>query len=418
LKAVVCGGGAAGMICAIEAAKAGLDVTLIEKNNKLGKKLYITGKGRCNLTNTADKQTFFNQIVSNPKFLYSAINTFSNTDTMIYFEKLGVPIIEERGGRVFPASNKSSDIIRALEKELNRLGVKVIFGESAIDIKTDGSKAVKLITDKSEYYADRFVLATGGASYKATGSTGDGYTLAQRLGHTVVSIAPALTGIELKSAVGVKITFPMQNLPSAEGLSLKNVQAAIITKNGKQLKSEQGEMLFTDTGVSGPIILTLSSHINRLNPEDLWLTIDLKPALSPEVLDNRILRDFEEIKNKMYKNSLAGLLPNKLIAFIICLSGIHPEKSVNTVTRAERASLVRLLKNLTFEIKSLQDIDRAVVTAGGIDTREINPSDMRSKLISNLAFAGEIIDVDALTGGFNLQIAFSTGYLAGVKLKH
>ncbi len=404
------------MICAIEAAKSGLDVTLIEKNERLGKKLFITGKGRCNLTNIAEKQEFFANIVSNPKFLFSAFNKFSNHDTIAYFENLGVRLAIEQGGRVFPASGKSNDIIKVLQNELKRVGVKIVYCEKIEKLETDNNKICKACTNKSVYTADKFVLALGGSSYKATGSTGDGYALAKSLGHTIVRPVAALTGIELGSAKGAKNTFRLKDLPSLEGLSLKNVLATVYSQNGKAIKSEFGEMLFTDKGVSGPIILTLSSYINRLDSNELRLAIDLKPALDYNTLDARLLRDFEKFCNKMYKNSLHELLPSKLIGFIITLSDIDAEKSVNAITKEERMQLVKLLKSLTFEIKGLADINSAVITAGGVDTREINPSTMRSKIIGNLAFAGEIIDVDALTGGYNLQIAFSTGYLAGINL--
>jgi len=416
LKAIVCGGGASGMICAIEAAKSGLDVTLLEKNERLGKKLFITGKGRCNLTNIAEKEVFFNSIVSNRKFLFSAFNSFSNQDTITYFENLGVPLTVEQGGRVFPSSGKSSDIIKSLQNELSRLGVNMVFCKKVEAFEVSNNKIVKLYTDKGSYAGDKFVLALGGASYKATGSTGDGYTLANALGHTIVQPVPALTSIELKCVNGAHKVFSLQGLPSLEGLSLKHVLATVYSQQGKKVRAEFGEMLFTDNGVSGPIILTLSSYINRLNINGLKLTIDLKPALDNCTLDARVVRDFSKLQNKMFKNSLNGLLPSKLIGFIISLSGIDPEKSVNAITKQEREHLVALLKSLTFEIKGLADINRAVVTAGGVSTKEINPSNMRSKLIENLAFAGEIIDVDALTGGFNLQIAFSTGYLAGKNL--
>ncbi|MGN0768609.1 MAG: NAD(P)/FAD-dependent oxidoreductase [Christensenellales bacterium] len=411
----IIGGGAAGMMCAITAARQGGDVTVIEKNEKLGKKIYITGKGRCNLTNGTDFDGYMNNIVTNKKFLYASLKDFDSEKCMDFFESLGLKLKVERGNRVFPQSDKSSDVIKVLERELRRLGVNVRLNEKVLKITAENGKIAEVITDKNAYRPDRTVICTGGLSYPATGSTGDGLRFAATLGHTIIPPVPALCGLTVGYALngkGEKI--PIASLPYPQGLSLKNVSASVLQIESKRrLFYEFGEMLFTENGVSGPIILTLSSKINRINPQSILLEIDLKPALSESKLDERILRDFENAKNKMLRNALYELLPSSMVPFIVALSGINPDKTVNSVSREERKTLVRLLKNLTLVLFGTEKIETAIVTSGGVSVKEINPKNMQSKLIGNLSFAGEAIDVDALTGGFNLQLAFATGYAAG-----
>lgn len=413
MKFFVIGGGPAGMLSAIFAARNGAEVTLIEKNEKLGKKLYITGKGRCNLTNCSGFDDYMANVVSNKKFMFSSLKEFDANRCMDFFESLGLPLKVERGNRVFPQSDKSSDVIKALQHELTRLNVDVRLNEKVTKINGDNGAITSIVTDKNTYVPDKVLIATGGVSYPATGSTGDGYTFAKKLGHNVISSVPALVGIKLKYGITAhnKATIQLSQLGKLQGLSLKNVNAKIIDKNtNKVLFEEFGEMLFTAKGVSGPIILTLSSKINRHNLSSLRLSIDLKPALNEQQLDNRIVRDFTQNSNKMLKNVLGLLVPSSLIAPIIKLSGINGEKFVNTITKVERKNLITSLKNLTFDVDDFEDISTAIVTAGGIDIKEINPKTMQSKIIKNLYFAGEVIDVDALTGGYNLQIAFSTAY--------
>ncbi len=413
MKFFVIGGGPAGMLSAIFAARNGAEVTLIEKNEKLGKKLYITGKGRCNLTNCSGFDDYMANVVSNKKFMFSSLKEFDAKRCMDFFESIGLPLKVERGNRVFPQSDKSSDVIKALQRELTRLNVDVRLNEKVTKINGDNGTITSIVTDKNTYVPDKVLIATGGVSYPATGSTGDGYNFAKKLGHNVIPSAPALVGIKLKYGITVhnKATIQLSQLGKLQGLSLKNVSAKIIDKDtNKVLFEEFGEMLFTAKGVSGPIILTLSSKINRLNLSSLLLSIDLKPALNEQQLDNRIVRDFTQNSNKMLKNVLSLLVPSSLITSIIKLSGINGEKFVNTVTKVERKNLITSLKNLTFDLDDFEDISTAIVTAGGIDIKEINPKTMQSKIIKNLYFAGEVIDVDALTGGYNLQIAFSTAY--------
>ncbi|MBR2696568.1 MAG: (d)CMP kinase [Parasporobacterium sp.] len=387
----VIGGGPAGMMAALTAAKAGAKVTIYEKNEKLGKKLYITGKGRCNLTNSCPLPEFFDQIPRGRKFLYSAIYSFSNEDTCTFFKDAGLPLKEERGGRIFPVSDKSSDVIRALEKEVKKAGVR-------IRLKTE-------IKDLSELKEDSVIVATGGLSYPSTGSTGDGFRFAKELGHTVSDPVPSLCPILCSDSF----------IPELEGLSLRNIEVRILA--GKKTVFRQfGEMLFTGNGVSGPVILTASSEIGRaLNrkEKEYRLLIDLKPPLSEEVLDKRILRDFEEEKNKAFKNSLGKLLPSKMIPVVISLSGIDPFKKVNEITKKERAELVHLLKSFPLTPTGTAGFDQAVITSGGVALKEIDPKTMESKIKPGIFFAGEVLDADAYTGGFNLQIAFSTGRAAG-----
>lgn len=408
-KVLVVGGGAAGMLAAIVAARNGHNVVLLEKNEKLGKKLFITGKGRCNLTNACDRDEFFEQIVSNPKFLYRAFHSFSNYDAMDFFEQIGLVIKTERGNRVFPESDKSSDVIAVLKRELERQSVTIRYNTEVTEIISNNNsfQGLRLKNAKEELLGDAVIITTGGLSYSSTGSTGDGFRFAKAIGHTVTNLYPSLVPVHVKE------TFVKELM----GLSLKNIEI-VITSGEKQIYRDFGEMLFTHFGVSGPLILSASSYIIPYlkKQEPLILSIDLKPALTHEQLDSRILRDFEELKNKQFKNSLDHLLPNKLIDVIIRLSLINSEKKVNSITREERLKLVNLLKNFTLQITRLGDYNEAVITKGGINVKEINPSTMESKLVKNVYFAGEVLDLDALTGGFNLQIAWSTAYLAGLSV--
>ncbi len=415
MKVFVIGGGVAGMFASIVAARQGANVTILEKNEKLGKKLYITGKGRCNLTNYTSFDEYLTNIISNPKFMYGALKSCDCNKVMDFFESAGVHLKVERGNRVFPQSDKSSDIIKGLIKELENNNVKIILNEKVTDVIASNGVITKIITEKNTYFPDKVIIATGGVSYPTTGSTGDGYNFAKKLGHNIVTLRPALVGIKLNKAFFAdNMAISLINMPSLQGLSLKNVELlAINIDNKKIISKEFGEMLFTSDGISGPLALSLSSRINRLNLNTLTVKIDLKPALTIEELDNRVLRDFSAQSNKFFKNSLSGLLPSSLIPFIIKLSKIDENKTVSFITREERKALVYLLKNLTFSVSGLDCIENGIITAGGIDTKEIISSNMRSKLIENLYFAGEIIDVDALTGGYNLQIAFATANLAG-----
>ncbi|MDO5402541.1 MAG: NAD(P)/FAD-dependent oxidoreductase [Eubacteriales bacterium] len=410
---IIIGGGAAGMMASIIAARNGHKVTLLEKNDKLGKKLFITGKGRCNFTNAGDSEDIFNSVVTNKKFLYSAFNSFSNYDVMGFFDELGLKFKIERGNRVFPLSDHSSDVIGTLSREMRRLDVNVELNAQVEEVLHEkgvftGVKVHMLSDDKKKVIeADSLIVATGGNSYSSTGSTGDGYRFAKSLGHTVTQILPALVPFVVKEEWEKEL----------QGLSLKNVHVAIY--DGKrEVYSEFGEMLFTHFGVSGPTVLSASSFAaGVIKIRELSLVIDLKPALTFEQLDERILRDFEEVKNKAFKNSLDKLLPKKLIPVIINLSGIDAGKQVNAITREERHRLVKLLKNLELTLTGLRGFNEAIITHGGVSVKEINPSTMESKLVKNVFFAGEVIDVDAVTGGFNLQIAWSTAYAAAMHLK-
>ena len=400
MKITVIGGGAAGMMCAALAAENKQNkVTLIERNKILGIKLNITGKGRCNLTNDTDEDGLLKNTVTNGRFLYSAYSAFTPADVKEYFEKLGVPLKTERGDRVFPQSDRAKDISGALITKLKRSGVNIVQAR-ALEILTEEGAVKGVKTDGGIYESDRVILATGGLSYPKTGSSGDGFKMAEKLGHTVTPCRPSLVALRLKGDVPKKL----------EGLSLKNIKAVLKDGKGKKLYDDFGEMLFTSNGVSGPVILSMSAHIK--GREDLTLTVDLKPALDEKTLDKRILRDFEENINRDFSNSLGALLPSKLIPVIIELSDIPPFKKVHEITKKEREGLVSLLKGLTFDILGVCGYDEAVVTQGGISVKEINPKTMESKIVKGLYFAGEIIDVDAYTGGFNLQIAWSTAYLA------
>ena len=404
-KIVVIGGGPAGMMAAATAGSRGLDVTLVEKNDKLGRKLYITGKGRCNVTNNADIETFIANVPTNPKFLYSAFYTFTNQDLIALLNQLGLKTKVERGGRVFPESDKSSDVVDVLLKFIKKTGVRLMLNTAVKDIITEDNCVRGVVTeDGKAMECDSVIIATGGASYPGTGSTGDGYRMAEKLGHTIVDLKPSLVPLLAKQ----------EWVKELQGLSLKNVEITVKSKRGRKLYTDFGEMLFTHFGVSGPVILSASRHLLDYDYKDVKLIIDLKPALTEEKLDARLQRDFEKYSRKQFKNSLDELLPQKLIPVIVDLSGIPSDKFVNQITRDERRSLVRLLKNLEIEIVGSRPLKEAIVTAGGVSTDEINPSTMESKLIKGLFFAGEVIDVDAYTGGFNMTIAFSTGHLAGM----
>jgi predicted Rossmann fold flavoprotein len=406
MKIIVIGGGAAGMFSAIFAARNGHQVILLEKNDKLGKKLYITGKGRCNLTNACDIEELFQNVVTNPKFLYGSFYGFNNFDVINFFEELGLKTKIERGNRVFPESDKSSDVISALLRELKKCNVDIRYNNdvSELVIEENTFKGVKIKQESGILYGDKVIVATGGLSYQATGSTGDGFRFAKSLGHSVTKLYPSLVPMNVEEVDVAK---------ELQGLSLKNIEIKVTSK-GKQIYSDFGELLFTHFGVTGPVILSASSYcIPYMENKDLLLSIDLKPALTKEQLDTRILRDFDEFSNKQYKNALDELLPRKLIQVIIALSKIDPEKKVNLITKEERLRLVDLLKGMEFHITRLRDYNEAVITKGGIQVKEINPSTMESKLVSNVYFIGEVLDLDALTGGFNLQIAWSTAYVAG-----
>lgn len=402
MRVCVVGGGAAGCMAAIAAAECGAEVLLLERNEKLGKKLYITGKGRCNLTNGCDRETFFQNVISNPKFLYSAFGRFNNWAVMRFFEENGCPLKVERGNRVFPVSDKASDIISVLRKKLERLGATVKYGQNVVSLELAGNEVAGVRTETDRFACGRVILACGGKSYPLTGSDGSGYHLAAQAGHTLVEPVPSL--IELKTDPG-----PIAGLA---GLSLRNVAVSVV-RNGETLSSEFGEMLFTHEGVSGPCVLTLSARINRLNLRGLAISIDLKPALDERTLDQRILRDFSSRQNKLLRNALDELLPRSMIANVLNASELDPDKSVNAVTAEERRRLVHTLKDYRIGIRSLGPVEAAVVTAGGVRVNEVSPKTMESRLCRGLYFAGEMLDLDALTGGFNLQIAFSTGWCAG-----
>lgn len=397
----VIGGGAAGLMAAYAAAANGNKVTIFEKNEKCGKKIYITGKGRCNLTHDCSPEDFLQHVVSNSKFLTGAIYNFSPHKTMQFFEDGGLNLKTERGDRVFPVSDKSSDVTKCLEKYCLNMGVIFKFNEKVLKISNLNSTMFNVITEKSEYPIDCVIICTGGLSYPSTGSDGDGYKFAQQVGHKIIDPKPALCGFNLIGEYFKKL----------QGLTLKNVKITL-KFNGK-VREIFGEMLFTHFGVSGPIILTASSLINRCDLKSVKLSLDLKPALTDEQLDNRILRDFDIYKNKNISNCLKQLLPNAIIPVILDKCGIPQNKKINSITRNERLSLLTTIKNFDMIISSLRSFDEAIVTAGGVDVKEINPKTMESKLVKGLYFCGEVLDLDALTGGFNLQIAFSTGFAAG-----
>ncbi len=407
-KVIIIGGGAAGMFTAIFAARNGHDVHVIEKNEKLGKKLFITGKGRCNITNASDMDVLFSSVVSNAKFLYSSFYSYTNDQVIELFEELGVKTKVERGNRVFPVSDHSSDVINALIREMRRLNVEITYDQEVRNIITEENcfKQV-LLSDGDVIKGDVCVVATGGCSYAPTGSTGDGYVFAERLGHTVTPLYPALVPFEIKEWYAKEL----------QGLALKNVTAKI-TDEKRTYFEEQGELLFTHFGVSGPLIISGSSFVTDvLDKKSLKLSIDLKPALSYEQLDKRILRDFEENKNKQFKNSISKLFPAKLTPIMIELSGISEEKKVNEISKEERLNFVHLIKNFDMEITGTRSFREAIITKGGVKVSEINPSTMESKKAKGIYFVGEVLDLDALTGGFNLQIAWSTAYVAAISIE-
>lgn len=404
---IVIGGGPAGLMAAITAAENGKNVILIEKNAKIGRKLMITGKGRCNLTNNCDRDTLLANIPRNARFLYSAFSKFTPQDLMNFFEDAGVPLKTERGNRVFPASDKAVDIVDALYGKLQKNSVRLI-NQRVEEILTDEGRVIGVrLADTEQLFARRVLIATGGLSYPLTGSTGDGLRFARALGHTVTELKPSLVPLECHEGFCSKLS----------GLSLKNITLSVFEEGKKKpVFSEMGEMIFTHFGISGPLVLSASAYMKK--PEDRKYTavIDLKPALTAEQLDKRILRDFEEQNNRDFSNSLDKLLPRSLIPVIVSLSGIAPDCKVNQINKRQRSELCGLLKNLTLHITSFRPIEEAIVTSGGVSVKEINPATMESKLIEGLFFAGEVIDLDAFTGGFNLQIAFSTGYLAGINM--
>lgn len=399
---IVVGGGAAGMMAAGTCAYYGANVTLLEKNSRTGRKILVTGKGRCNITNDCDKDTFLENVPTNPRFLYSAINNFDSQDTISFFNDLGLETKTERGNRVFPVSDRAMDVADTLYSYVKHNGVKVI--ESTVKaLVTQDEKVIGVVDQNGrEFFADSVIIATGGMSYPGTGSTGDGYALAKSVGHTVTELKPSLVG--LVSGDGC--------CSQLQGLSLRNV-ALTAYEDNKIIYKDFGEMVFTHKGVSGPVVLSASAHMRSFGKKSYKISLDLKPALSEEKLDLRLQREFSNHKNNQINNSLKELLPKKLIPVIIERWGIAETKKCNSITREERKTLLDLLKNFTVNISSLGSLSEAIITSGGISTKEINPKTMESKLISNLFFCGEVIDVDAYTGGFNLQIAFSTGRLAG-----
>ena len=402
----IVGGGAAGLMAACAAAENGNDVILFERNTRPARKVMITGKGRCNVTNNCDTETFMQNTPHGSRFMYSAINAFSTEDTMRFFESRGVPLKTERGNRVFPVSDKAVDIVDALVNSVKKLDVKII-NSRVTEVICENGKAVGVACENGkDFSADRVIIATGGMSYPVTGSTGDGYKMAESLGHIATELRTSIVPIMTKESFCSKLC----------GLSLKNVTLTLFEEGKKKpIFSELGEMMFTDFGVTGPLVLSASAYVNKA-PELYSIKIDLKPALDADTLDKRILRDFTVESNKDFINALDALLPKRLISVVVNLSGIEPRKKVNSITREERSQLVSLIKGLSLSVLRLRPIEEAVVTSGGISLKEINPATMESKLISGLYFAGEIIDVDCFTGGFNLQTAFSTGYLAGISV--
>lgn len=406
---IVIGGGPAGMFAAIAAAENGHNVTLLEKNEKLGKKLYITGKGRCNITNASDMEVLFANVMTNAKFLYSAFYAYDNQRVIDFFEENGLATKVERGNRVFPVSDHSSDVIATLAKVLRQKGVEVCLHTEVREILTEKcGEETKVsgvfLSNGRKMAADDVIVATGGFSYQTTGSTGDGYRFAKALGHEVTEITPSLVPFEAKE----------DYVKEMQGLSLRNVQVRIYQKK-KLLYDEFGEMLFTHFGVSGPLLLSASALLKpKQTSQELQMEIDLKPALTQEQLDKRVLHDFEEAKNKQFKNSIGKLFPAKMIPAILELSGIDPDKKVNEITKEERAGFIRLIKAFPVTLTGLRGFKEAIITKGGVKVKEVNPSTMESKIVKHLYFCGEVLDLDALTGGYNLQIAWSTGYLAGV----
>ena len=414
-RVLVIGGGPAGMMAAITAAENGNEVTILEKMPSFGKKLLITGKGRCNITSSLYMSEFIKNTPGNGKFLYSAFQNYTNADIIEFLKKQGLEVKEERGNRIFPVTDKSIDVLNCFKKRIDELKIKYKLETRVEKILIKNNEVLGVRTNREIIQTDKIILATGGKSYPLTGSTGDGYKIARDLGHTIIPIKPALVPLEV---------YEKEECKKIQGLSLKNIAIKIIdTDRKKTIYEDFGEMVFTHFGISGPTILSGSAHLAKYKDIDYLLkkryikiTIDLKPALTEEHLDDRILRDFKEFKNKQFKNSLDKLLPQKMIPLIVELSGINPDKMVNEITKEERRHLVQLIKYFTITIKNFRPVEEAIISCGGISTKEINPKTMESKLIKGLYFAGEIIDVDAYTGGFNLQIAYSTGYTAGINV--
>ena len=407
-KVIVIGGGAAGMLAAIFAARNGHDVHVFEKNEKLGKKLFITGKGRCNITNASDMEVLFQSVTTNAKFLYSSFYSFTNDQAIEFFEELGVKTKIERGNRVFPVSDHSSDVINGMIREMKRLRVSVYYDNGVSCIREqDGAFREVVLVDGEIITGDACIVATGGCSYESTGSTGDGYKFAKNMGHTVTPLYPSLVPLEIKEWYAKEL----------QGLALKNVTAKV-TDGKRVLYENQGEMLFTHFGVSGPLIISASSYITKtLEKKPLQLSIDLKPALSVEQLDKRVLNDFNESKNKQFKNAINKLFPAKLTPIMLELSGIDSEKKVNEISKEERMRFVHLIKNFSMEITGTRSFREAIITQGGVKVSEINPSTMESKKMNGVYYVGEVLDLDALTGGYNLQIAWSTAYMAAMSIE-
>ena len=406
-KVVIIGAGPAGMTAAYSASQNGVDVVLVEKNERVGRKLLITGKGRCNITNNCEVEELIANVNTNGKFLYSAFYTFTNDSVMEMFESLGVRLKTERGNRVFPESDRAMDVVDAMARLIKRKNIKLVTGKTVKDIKEKNGKVESVVlSDGKEIKADAVIIATGGASYQRTGSTGDGYRLAEKLGHKITPLKPSLIGLEIQEDFVHKL----------KGLSLRNVAINVYGKKNKKIYDDFGEMEFTDYGVDGPIIKSASCIMRDLSKESYKISLDLKPALDHEKLDKRVQRDFQKYINKRFENSLSDLLPSKMISVVVELSGIDPATPVNSITKEERRNLVNTIKNIEMHVKRYRPMEEAIVTSGGVKTSEINSSTMESKLVEGLYFAGEVIDVDAYTGGFNLQIAFSTGYLAGMSI--
>ena len=401
-KVVIIGGGASGMMAALSSAKLNNNVILLEKNEKLGKKIYITGKGRCNLTNDVETMEFFKSVVTNPKFLFSSIYSLTPQDVMKLFNDLGLNLTVERGNRVFPSSNKASDVTKTLEKELIKLGVDIRLNTNVTDLIVENNEVKGVVLENGKILCDKVIIATGGVSYPSTGSTGDGYLFAKKTNHQIVEPKPSLVGLELFGSDFITL----------QGLSLKNVSVTAKVK-GKEVYNDFGEMLFTHYGVSGPIILSTSCFLTKTDFNDVYIEIDLKPALNEEVLDARLIREFKENNNKFVSVAIRSLVPSTLVDLILSKSKINSKKKCAEVTKEERKNIVKTLKTLSFKVKKTRPIEEAVVTSGGVSVNNINPATMESKIVKGLYFCGEVIDVDAFTGGFNLQIAFSTGYLAG-----
>ena len=400
---IIIGGGASGLLASITAASKGHKVTLIEKNEKLGKKIYITGKGRCNLTNFCDVNEFLQNVVNNSKFLLSSIHNLSPQKTYEFFEENGLKLKIERGGRVFPLSDKASDVTKTLESILNKLNVEIMLNTTVNDLIVEENVVKGAIINGKKLFSDAVIVCTGGLSYPSTGSTGDGYSFALKTGHNVIKPKPSLCGIELFGSDFLEL----------QGLSLKNVRLTASDKNDKILFTDFGEMLFTHFGISGPIVLSCSAILTNLKTNDINLSIDLKPALDVQTINNRLIKEFSEEGNKQISSTIRGLVPQSLVNLIIKRSNINFRTKNAEITKKQRNDIISTLKNLTFKFKKLRPIDEAIVTSGGIDVKNVNPKTMESKIVSGLYFAGEVLDVDCFTGGYNMQTAFSTGYLAG-----